>query len=252
MPKPSPYPHHPVRVLRTLLGFKSADAFAKFTGIPAETIRNLEQGRRAVTERVAKQIGIATGVFPGWLRTGQVARGEPIDAFGNQLTKETFESFSGIQARLKSDPNDGDEADRIDQFCENATALLRAAARKGRLPQCDYFLTMAVRDAAKKFRLEKAKHEETTRELDKRFRPSIKFGEEGDLHFGNYYAAFRLLSPTAQFRWNAELEAGEDQESSVLLDEIANLQQVVEASFEIDAKQRPSKRSSAQSQRRRV
>jgi transcriptional regulator with XRE-family HTH domain len=241
MPKASPYPHHPVRVLRKFLGFSSADAFAKFTGIPAETIRNLEQGRRSVTDRVARQIGIATGVFPGWLQTDQVARGKPNDAFGDPLTKEKFESFSGAQARLKSDPNNGDEASTIDQFCEYATALLRAATRKGRLPQCSYFLRMALCDAAEEFGLEKAIRKETTSELDKRFKASIKFGEAGELHFGNYYAASRLLSPTAQFRWDAELEAGDDQESSLLLDEITNLQQVVEASFEITAKQRPSK-----------
>lgn len=249
MPRPSRYPRHPVRVLRDHLGFRSAQSFAEFTGVPAETIRNLEQGRRAVTDRVAMQIGIATGVFPDWLREGNVARGKPIDAFGKPLSKEAFEQFAGVKARIAADPDHGDDADLIDDMCTALTALLRTAARKGRLPQCSYAIRLAVRDAANEFGLTKAMKNEDTTHLNERFRHTVRFGEKSDLDFGDYIAASRLLSPTATFRWNAELGEERDSSSSDVLADIDLLQSVVEASFDMKAKPRRGKKSSFSNRR---
>lgn len=162
MPRPSPYPKHPVRVLRTLLGFSSAEAFAKFTGVPAETIRNLEQGRRPVTRRVATQIAIATGVSHLWLQAGNVARGRPIGVMAEYLTKENFEAFAGISPRIFDDPNTEDQISNLTFLIQ---ALMRAAAKKRRVPQCSYFLTLAIRDAKKEFDLEK-EMVEAMREID--------------------------------------------------------------------------------------
>jgi hypothetical protein len=238
MPKPSPYPHHPVRVLRTLLGFPSADAFAKFTGVPAETIRNLEQGRRSVTSRVAKQIGIATGVFHGWLQTGNVARGKPINECGERLTKEEFENFAGIGSRRALDPNKGKLADKIEEYCFWATQLLRGAARRGRFAPCRYFLRMALRDAQAQFHLKK--------EADAEGMPELYSGSD----WADYRKVCRLLSPTTQFRWNAALSENDQTKITELAAELDDLRAMLQRSSARCVKRRPpSKRSSP---RRRI
>lgn len=234
MPKPSPHPKHPVRVLRKLLGFNSANSFAEFTGIPAETIRNLEQGRRSVTAAVARQIGIATGVAPTWLQSGTIARGKPMFYEHEELTKDVFEKYRGLNVGLDTDPNDGNEAEAIDDICEGVTALLRVAARKGRFAQCMHVLKMSLREAEKQFRL-RCDHE-TTADIDKRFGPSKRFGKNNELDWSNFYSAWRLLSPTSRFKWDAELAQNRTAKSSLLLDDIENLREVVEQSFAIKPK----------------
>jgi transcriptional regulator with XRE-family HTH domain len=242
MPKASPFPRHPVRVLRKTLGFTSADAFARFTGIPAETIRNLEQGRRAVSHRIAFQIGVATGVARSWLLTGNTARGKPLDVLGRQLTKDEFEKFRGVGAKLDVDPNEGDEAEEIEAYCDHLAIFLRAAARQGRLNQCGFFVRIALEDAEKQLGLSKSVLSERRSNIDHLFRSSTQFGEERELDWGNFYSAWKLLSPTAKFRWDAELSE-KDAGASEILDEIDNLRDVVAASFKLAKRmQQPSRR----------
>lgn len=155
MPIASRYPEHPVRVLRTTLGLGSAEKFGRFTGIPAETIRNLEQGRRPVTKHVAVQIGIATGVLYSWLMTGNWANGSPIDPMLKPLTKEAFEAFAGISPR-REETFDLAIKTKLSQI----ESLLRAAVRRHRLPACSYFLSIAFRQALEQFDLERETQEE--------------------------------------------------------------------------------------------
>ena len=232
MPKPSPYPDHPVRVLRNLLGFPSAEKFATFVGVPAETIRNAEQGRQPVSERLAKLIGVATGVVPEWLMGGNEAKGPPRDIFKKLITKDEFEKYSGLKTRIKCDPNSEEWSDDIEGCCFFVAQLLRVAARAGRLPQCWYLLRMAQEEAAETLGLKQAWEEERTHELNARFDSRVTFGRDSEYDFGDYYRASFLLSATAQFRWDAAMN-GSDSDREELLWEIENLRDVVEASFDI-------------------
>lgn len=160
MPKPSPYPNHPVRVLRDHLGFSSAQAFAKFVGLPAETIRNLEQGRRAVTDRVASQIGIATLVTPDWLKVGNVARGQPVDVMGEPVDRGYLSAYDTRALMASSDEVPEIVESGVDSVRIWVTALVQAAARRGRLRGCWHFIILACRDAAIQFDIEDLVREE--------------------------------------------------------------------------------------------
>jgi transcriptional regulator with XRE-family HTH domain len=232
MPKPSPYPNHPIRVLRSLLGFPSAERFAAFVGVPAETIRNAEQGRQSVTPRLAKLIAAATDVSAAWLMGGTEAKGPPVTIFGEPLTKEAFEKYSGPQARLKCDPNSPEWANYIEETCAFAATLLRAAARRGRLPQCRHLLHAGLDEAAEHLDIPQLWKSERTDELNARFHSRVKFGDDSELEFGDYHEASGLLSQTALFRWDKVL-AGNERDREWFLEEIDKLRDVVEASFSV-------------------
>jgi plasmid maintenance system antidote protein VapI len=238
MPKPSRYPKHPVRVLRKLLGFNTATAFASFVGIPAETIRNCEQGRCKVSQDVARRIGVATGLSPiGWLRSGNTAKGKPMSYENEELTPEVFNRYRGLTFGMKSDPNEEEWADDVDDMCQAVAALLRGAIRKGRFPQCKYSLMIYLREAEDAFGL---KAVERTPEIDKRLSPQ-------DDDWPAFYRAYRLLSPTHRFRWESELAERRTCDSSDVLYEIDGARDAVERSFSI--KRRQSKRSSGRDAR---
>src|SRR4051794_25330145 len=122
MPRPSPFPHHPVRVLRDYLGFTSAASFASFVGVPAETIRNVES-RHPLSDRLTKRIVVATGVLSDWLRQGNSATGVPVAWDGRPLPKR--QDTVG-----PTDPDDDDDSvDLINDACAFVTDLMRAAIR---------------------------------------------------------------------------------------------------------------------------
>lgn len=118
-----------------------------------------------MTKRVATQIGIATGVNPFWLLlAGNEAQRPPRDDRGELMTKEKFEWFAGISPRMLEDTNTDTQISNLTFLIQ---ALMRAAARKRRVPQCSYFLNSAIRDARKEFDLEKEMVQEM-RALDPR------------------------------------------------------------------------------------
>jgi hypothetical protein len=257
MPKPSPYPNHPVRVLRSLLGFPSAEKFAVFVGVPAETIRNAEQGRQPVTQRLAKLIAVATDVSAAWLMGGTEAKGPPINFIGQGLTKEAFEKYSGPQERHKCEPNSPEWSDEIEEVCSFAATLLRAAARRGRLPQCRHLLHLALSEAAEHLDIQQLWKSEEQHELNARFHTNVKFGRDSEFEFGDYSQACRLLSVTAQFRWD-EMLTRDERDREWFLEDIDKLRDVVEASFDVPPRRhrrasaptplpRPSHPASAQS-----
>jgi hypothetical protein len=109
------------------------------------------------------QIGIATLVHPAWLKVGNVARGVPKDPMGEPITKEYLRAYDG-RIPNRSDESDQLENHLIDSRCFEVTALLRAAARRGRLRQASYFLTLAARDAQMLLDIEKEVREEMIKE----------------------------------------------------------------------------------------
>lgn len=157
MPKPSRFPNHPIRVLRKELGFSSAAQFAKFVGIPVESIRKAELGDRPVKHRAATQIGTATGVLHTWLMTPGEAKGPPIDPNGNPLTKEGFDAYAG-HSPMQEDQARFDAAIRM--HLDRIECLLKAAVPRRRFPACLYFLSIAFRQALEQFNLEPGTQEE--------------------------------------------------------------------------------------------
>ena len=63
---------------------------------------------------------------------------------------------------------------------------------------------------------------EEQHQLNARFHHSVEFGRDSSLDFGDYYEASRLLSVTAQFRWD-ELFTGDEIHREWFLDEIDKL-----------------------------
>lgn len=92
MPR-KPKLNHPVRQVRTCLGYTQA-AFAKQIGCSAIAVQRIENGTLPLSRRLAYAIMEATGANPASLLAGPNAEAQ--DMFGCEFTKEALDSYRRV------------------------------------------------------------------------------------------------------------------------------------------------------------
>jgi transcriptional regulator with XRE-family HTH domain len=87
MPKEPKNPNHPIRKLRGIID-KKQYAFAAMIGVSPDYLKKIENGERAFSADIAKQISVATGVDDRALLKGRLK-----DIFGAKYTSAQYQDW---------------------------------------------------------------------------------------------------------------------------------------------------------------
>ncbi|TSA30392.1 MAG: XRE family transcriptional regulator [Verrucomicrobiaceae bacterium] len=102
---------HPIAVLRRLLGFNQQE-FAQLVQRSRSTIKAVELGHLALSQKLADHIAAMTGVDAGWLTEGDPHA--PIRKFGGDgnYNLQDYEHWTAVRTTIeKGDPYSAKEAD---------------------------------------------------------------------------------------------------------------------------------------------
>lgn len=111
------------------------------------TIHSLETGRLALSESLATQISLETGVSLSWLLAGD-PRKPMVGRDGEPYSKKVFEQ---TQAKQISDIDRALQWSRPPEYYADIRAILRSALKRGDFELADYKISRALRELEREF-----------------------------------------------------------------------------------------------------
>jgi transcriptional regulator with XRE-family HTH domain len=146
----------PVAVLRNMLEL-SIDEFGKLVGIAPSSVKSLENGRLALSEKTAFRIKDETGVSVAWLLNGNSKQKPYVERLPDgSSTLYTKERFERIQA-TKLEPND-ESQEKLELRYDRAIAIITDwlsayfhADEKGEADLAEYLMRKALEEIVDRF-----------------------------------------------------------------------------------------------------
>jgi transcriptional regulator with XRE-family HTH domain len=141
---------HPLAVLRLKLGLGQKE-LAALLKCSRPTIQAVELGKLKLSERLAHEVVIQTGVSLEWLLGGDV-KGEPQSQWGGLFTKDEFERVQVELSRPRTDEVDPEFT--FEFYLESISRLggaMLASIQTDKYPIYRYKLRQALNDIEKKF-----------------------------------------------------------------------------------------------------
>ena len=147
--RPSPQ-RHPLAVLRTLIGFTQKE-MAQILECSTATVQAVELGKLRLSERLAQQTVLVTGVSLDWLLAGDVEK-PPLHRDERPYVRADFDNAQAVLQRPFDDVTDPDFAsDFIGRCAGTIASAMLAAIQSNRYGLFRYKTRQALDALARQF-----------------------------------------------------------------------------------------------------